>query len=122
MIVAARKEPLYTLQLLPRVRMRAFTHPPLRAAGFDVEPAAEDPARKVVVTFPVDAGAGVRTLDDVSMWEQFSLAALLAMMVPLGAPRFEFDKARSTSASSKGDDDSAGGRTQAELAAAPVNS
>lgn len=46
--------------------------------------------------------------------------ALLAMMVPLGAPRFEFDKARSTSASSKGDDDSAGGRT--ELAAAPVNS
>jgi hypothetical protein len=31
----------------------------------------------VVVTFPVDAGAGVRTLASMSMWEQFSLAALL---------------------------------------------
>ena len=32
--------------------------PPLRAAGFHVEPAVEDPTRKVVVTFPVDAGEG----------------------------------------------------------------
>jgi len=31
----------------------------LRAAGYDVQPAAEDPERKVVVTFPVDAGADV---------------------------------------------------------------
>jgi len=31
---------------------------PLRAAGFHVEPAAEDPERKLVVTFPVDAMAG----------------------------------------------------------------
>jgi ribonucleotide reductase alpha subunit len=31
---------------------------PLRAAGFHVEPAAEDPERKLVVTFPVDALAG----------------------------------------------------------------
>jgi hypothetical protein len=64
---------------LRRVRIGA-SHPtvaPLRAAGFDVQPAAEDPARKVVVAFPVDAGAGVRTLDDVTMWEQLALAALL---------------------------------------------
>jgi hypothetical protein len=79
---------------------------PLRAAGYEVEPAAEDPERKLVVTFPVDAAAGagigkesraagadrddrlggdgkvgdksaLLTLDDVGMWEQLSLAALL---------------------------------------------
>jgi ribonucleoside-triphosphate reductase (thioredoxin) len=51
--------------------------PRLRAAGYHVEPAVEDPQRKLVVTFPVDAGAGVRTLADMSMWEQLSLAAFL---------------------------------------------
>jgi len=83
--------------------------PRLIAAGYAVEPAVEDPSRKVVVTFPVDAAAHVggalsvrpggahagsaaasplpaslvpgpgrlRTLDEVSMWEQFALAALL---------------------------------------------
>lgn len=62
-----------------RVRLGA-TSPlvgPLQAAGYHVEPAVEDPVRKVVVSFPVDAGEGVRTLDSVSMWEQLSLAALL---------------------------------------------
>ena len=62
-----------------RVRLGA-THelvPRLVAAGYDVEPAAEDPSRKVVVTFPVDAGEGVRTIDSVCMWEQFALAAFL---------------------------------------------
>ena len=97
---------------LRRVRLGA-QHPLLadiRNAGFHVEPASEDPTRKVVVTFPVDVGecgtrararsarrgargiivalktsptlppppgAGVRTLDTVSMWEQFNLAAFL---------------------------------------------
>ena len=28
-------------------------------------------------SFPIDAGEGVRTLNDVSMWEQLSLAAFL---------------------------------------------
>lgn len=96
---------------------------PLQAAGYHVEPAVEDPGRKVVVTFPVDAAAhghalqpvgsdtsagasggrassstsssgslgeleplpasiahrpsALRTLDEVSMWEQFALAAFL---------------------------------------------
>ena len=49
----------------------------LRSAGYSVEPAVEDPTRKVVVAFPVDAGAGVRVQGDVGMWEQFSLAAFL---------------------------------------------
>ena len=81
--------------------------PRLRAAGYAVEPALEDPERKVVVAVPVDAGEcrssqqskqsewplnsysythpsppsptgeGVRTVADVSMWEQLSIAALL---------------------------------------------
>jgi ribonucleoside-triphosphate reductase len=77
---------------------------PLQDAGYAVEPAAEDPSRKLVVTFPVDAAAStvsttsvsvsndgserlvdcsssssssLLTLDDVTMWEQLSLAALL---------------------------------------------
>ena len=31
----------------------------------------------MVVSIPVDAGEGVRTLAEVSMWEQLSLAAFL---------------------------------------------
>ena len=50
---------------------------PLKAAGYAVDPAVEDPDRKVVVTFPVDAGEGVRTLDQLSMWEQLGLAAFM---------------------------------------------
>jgi ribonucleoside-triphosphate reductase len=49
----------------------------LRAAGYEIEAAAEDPERKVVVTFPVDAGEGIRTQHEITMWEQFSLAAFL---------------------------------------------
>jgi len=46
-------------------------------AGYHVEPAVDDPIRTVVVSFPIDVGEGVRTLDDVSMWEQLSVAAFL---------------------------------------------
>jgi len=51
--------------------------PPLRAAGLPVEPAETDPEGTVVVEFPVDAGEGVRTLGEVSMWEQLGLAAFM---------------------------------------------
>ena len=37
---------------------------------------ADDP-RSIVVEFPVDMGAGIRSLDAVSMWEQLALAAFL---------------------------------------------
>ena len=33
--------------------------------------------RTAVVSFPVDSGEGVRTVGEVSMWEQLGLAALL---------------------------------------------
>lgn len=51
--------------------------PRLRAAGYTVEPAVEDPTRKLVVSFPVDAGEAVRPLDELSMWEQLALAAFM---------------------------------------------
>ena len=49
----------------------------LAVAGYHIEPAADDPERTVVVSFPIDVGEGVRTLNDVSMWEQLSVAAFL---------------------------------------------
>ncbi|OQR87964.1 hypothetical protein ACHHYP_07785 [Achlya hypogyna] len=51
--------------------------PVLQAAGYATEPAAESPDATVVVSFPVDAGAEIRTLPQVSAWEQLSLAAFL---------------------------------------------
>jgi len=50
--------------------------PALEAAGYDLEPAQQE-KDTVIVTFPVDVGAGVRTQDELSMWEQLSLAAFL---------------------------------------------
>lgn len=49
---------------------------PLLDAGHPVEDALHEP-NTVVVSFPVDVGSGVRTLDRLSMWEQLSLAAFL---------------------------------------------
>lgn len=51
--------------------------PALMRAGYNLEPAVEAPESTLVVSIPVDAGAGVRTLDDVSMWEQLALASFL---------------------------------------------
>lgn len=42
-----------------------------------VEPSATDPDGTVVVEIPVDAGEGIRTARDLSMWEQLSFAAFL---------------------------------------------
>ncbi|KAG1705191.1 hypothetical protein DVH05_004124 [Phytophthora capsici] len=62
-------------------RMRLDKHsdllPALQRAGFEIEPAYEAPESTLVVSIPVDVGKGVRTLSDVSAWEQFSLAAFL---------------------------------------------
>lgn len=49
----------------------------LHASGVRLEPAATDPEGTVVVEVPVDAGEGVRTARDLSMWEQLSFAAFL---------------------------------------------
>ena len=50
---------------------------PLEEAGYNIEPAVDSPNDTVVVEIPVDAGDGVRTVSDVTMWEQLSLAAFL---------------------------------------------
>jgi hypothetical protein len=50
---------------------------PLVAAGYAVHPAAEAPENTVVVEFPINVGDGVKKANDVSMWEQLSLAAFL---------------------------------------------
>jgi adenosylcobalamin-dependent ribonucleoside-triphosphate reductase len=49
----------------------------IKAAGYHIEPCAVSPESTSIVEFPVDAGEGVRTAKDVSMWEQLSLAAFL---------------------------------------------
>lgn len=50
---------------------------PLEKAGYKIEPAFGSEDSTVVVEVPVDVGEGVRTINDVSMWEQMSLAAFM---------------------------------------------
>ncbi|KAI9220138.1 ribonucleotide reductase [Blastocladiella britannica] len=62
-------------------RVRLSLHSPLVAklldAGYHVEPAVGSEESTAVVSFPLDFGPGVRSLDAVSMWEQLALAAFL---------------------------------------------
>jgi ribonucleotide reductase alpha subunit len=48
---------------------------PLIDAGYNVEPAVGQESSTVVVEFPVSLGEKMRTLKDVSMWEQLNLAS-----------------------------------------------
>jgi adenosylcobalamin-dependent ribonucleoside-triphosphate reductase len=50
---------------------------PLKRAGYNVEPAFGSEKSTVVVEVPVDVGEGIRTAAELSIWEQFSLAAFL---------------------------------------------
>lgn len=50
---------------------------PLEKAGYMIEPAAEDPDNTVVVEFPVGLEENIRTVSEISIWEQMSLAALI---------------------------------------------
>jgi len=50
---------------------------PIERAGYKVEPALEDARTTVVVEFPVDAGTGIRSKYDVSMWEKLQLASFM---------------------------------------------
>ena len=62
-------------------RIRASKHSelidPLRRAGYTVEPAFGSEDSTVVIEVPVDVGEGIRTAAELSIWEQFSLAAFL---------------------------------------------
>ena len=46
-------------------------------AGYKVEPAFGSEETTMVVEVPVDVGEGIRTAAELSIWEQFSLAAFL---------------------------------------------
>jgi len=50
---------------------------PLKKAGYNVEPAFGSEDSTMVVEVPVDMGEGIRTAAELSIWEQFSLAAFL---------------------------------------------
>ena len=50
---------------------------PLKRAGYKVEPAFGSEDSTMVVEVPVDVGEGIRTVAELSIWEQFSLAAFL---------------------------------------------
>ncbi len=76
--------------IIRRVRMPVDSEllEPLQKAGYLLEPDQGAIAlavdrlisvnpKLVVVSFPIDYGEGIRTTRDVSMWEQFSLAAFL---------------------------------------------
>uniref|UniRef100_K3X6L5 ribonucleoside-triphosphate reductase (thioredoxin) n=1 Tax=Globisporangium ultimum (strain ATCC 200006 / CBS 805.95 / DAOM BR144) TaxID=431595 RepID=K3X6L5_GLOUD len=51
--------------------------PALQKGEYDMEPAVEAPDSTLVVSIPVDVGHGVRTLNEVSAWEQMALASFL---------------------------------------------
>jgi len=50
---------------------------PLEKAGYNIEPAFGSEGSTVVVDVPVDVGEDIRTVNEVSMWEQMSLAAFM---------------------------------------------
>ena len=50
---------------------------PLKKAGYKLEPAFGSENTTMVVDVPVDVGEGIRTAAELSIWEQFSLAAFL---------------------------------------------
>ena len=48
---------------------------PLEKAGYKIEPCVGSESTTVVIEIPIDVGEGIRTVSEVSMWEQLSLAA-----------------------------------------------
>ena len=62
-------------------RMRLSKHSellePLKKANYPLEPAFGSEETTMVVEVPVDVGEGIRTVGELSIWEQFSLAAFL---------------------------------------------
>ena len=50
---------------------------PMKKAGYKIEPAFGSEDTTCVVEVPVDVGEGIRTASELSIWEQFSLAAFM---------------------------------------------
>ena len=49
----------------------------MKKAGYKIEPAFGSEDTTMVVEVPVDVGEGIRTAGELSIWEQFSLAAFM---------------------------------------------
>ena len=49
----------------------------MKKAGYKIEPAFGSEDSTMVVEVPVDVGEGIRTVGELSIWEQFSLAAFM---------------------------------------------
>jgi len=62
-----------------RVRMSKYSEliEPLKKAKYKVEPVFGSEDTTMVVEIPVDVGEGIRTAGELSIWEQFSLAAFM---------------------------------------------
>jgi adenosylcobalamin-dependent ribonucleoside-triphosphate reductase len=60
-----------------RLSIQSTLIEPLKKAGYKVESAFGSEDSTVVVDIPVDVGEGIRTINDVPMWEQISLAAFM---------------------------------------------
>jgi len=60
-----------------RISINSELIEPLKKAGYTIEPAFGSEESTLVVEVPVDVGEGIRTAKDLSIWEQFSLAAFL---------------------------------------------
>jgi ribonucleoside-triphosphate reductase (thioredoxin) len=50
---------------------------PFKKAGYNIEICKGDEDSTVVVEIPVDVGEGIRTINNISLWEQLSLAAFM---------------------------------------------
>ena len=50
---------------------------PMKKSGYKIEPAFGSEDTTMVVEVPVDVGEGIRTAGELSIWEQFSLAAFM---------------------------------------------
>ena len=50
---------------------------PLEDAGYTIEPAFGSEDSTVCIEVPIDVGDGIRTADELTVWEQFSLAAFM---------------------------------------------
>jgi len=60
-----------------RISVNSDLIEPLKKANYTVEPAFGSEDSTLVVEIPVDVGEGIRTASELSIWEQFSLAAFM---------------------------------------------
>jgi adenosylcobalamin-dependent ribonucleoside-triphosphate reductase len=60
-----------------RISINSELIEPLKKAGYKIEPAFGSEDSTLVVEIPVDVGEGIATASELSIWEQFSLAAFM---------------------------------------------